>query len=164
MLPCLRLKSACLPQVWKILTAYERLPEFLPNLLLCERLQPPEHTGNSSRVKRIRQVGSSGMSCSGGCSAVVQSGFGRARSQKPCSVPIASLVPKVLAAPRLRLQSLSAQSEDRHTSLWHRVESWCSCSRQRLADTLAACWADTEGTSALNPAKNLPCCLPAGWL
>ena len=65
MLPCLRLKSACLPQVWKTLTAYERLPEFLPNLLLCERLQPPEHTGNSSRVKRIRQVGSSGMSCSG---------------------------------------------------------------------------------------------------
>ena len=45
--------------MWKTLTAYERLPEFLPNLLLCERLQPPEHTGNSTRVKRIRQVGSS---------------------------------------------------------------------------------------------------------
>lgn len=49
--------DAPLDQVWKTLTAYERLPEFLPNLLLCERLQPPEHTGNSSRMKRIRQVG-----------------------------------------------------------------------------------------------------------
>ena len=42
------------PQVWDVLTAYEQLPSFVPNLMLCERLPVPfEYAG---RVVRLRQV------------------------------------------------------------------------------------------------------------
>jgi len=37
-----------------VLTDYERLPEVVPNLAVCERVQTP--TGMSSRVTRLRQV------------------------------------------------------------------------------------------------------------
>ena len=41
-------------QVWDVLTAYEELPAFVPNLMLCERLPvPSEYAG---RVVRLRQV------------------------------------------------------------------------------------------------------------
>ncbi len=41
-------------QVWDVLTAYEQLPSFVPNLMLCERLPVPfEYAG---RVVRLRQV------------------------------------------------------------------------------------------------------------
>ena len=37
-----------------MLTDYEKLPAFVPNLMLCERLPvPPEYAG---RVVRLRQV------------------------------------------------------------------------------------------------------------
>ncbi|DBB03663.1 TPA: hypothetical protein ACH3X3_010990 [Trebouxia sp. C0006] len=42
-------------EVWKVLTDYERLPEVVPNLAVCERVQTP--SGMSSRVTRLRQVG-----------------------------------------------------------------------------------------------------------
>ena len=41
-------------QVWQVLTDYERLPEVVPNLAVCERVAAP--TGMSSRVTRLRQV------------------------------------------------------------------------------------------------------------
>ncbi len=41
-------------QVWEVLTDYERLPEVVPNLAVCERVQTP--SGMSSRVTRLRQV------------------------------------------------------------------------------------------------------------
>ena len=41
-------------QVWAVLTDYERLPEVVPNLAVCERIQTP--SGMSSRVTRLRQV------------------------------------------------------------------------------------------------------------
>ena len=41
-------------QVWEVLTDYEALPEFVPNLALCERLPvPPELR---SRLVRLRQA------------------------------------------------------------------------------------------------------------
>lgn len=41
-------------QVWDVLTDYENLPAFVPNLMVCERLPvPPEYAG---RVVRLRQV------------------------------------------------------------------------------------------------------------
>lgn len=42
-------------EVWQVLTDYESLPEVVPNLAVCERLQTP--SGMSSRVTRLRQVG-----------------------------------------------------------------------------------------------------------
>jgi hypothetical protein len=50
-----RLRAYCnLGQVWDVLTAYEQLPTFVPNLMLCERLPVPfEYAG---RVVRLRQV------------------------------------------------------------------------------------------------------------
>ncbi|KAK9837252.1 hypothetical protein WJX81_001866 [Elliptochloris bilobata] len=46
-------------EVWDVLTDYEHLPAFVPNLMLCERLPvPPEYAG---RVVRLRQVGHKGM-------------------------------------------------------------------------------------------------------
>ncbi|KAL0037090.1 hypothetical protein WJX77_012339 [Trebouxia sp. C0004] len=42
-------------EVWEVLTDYERLPEVVPNLAVCERVQTP--SGMSSRVTRLRQVG-----------------------------------------------------------------------------------------------------------
>ena len=41
-------------QVWEVLTDYERLPEVVPNLAVCERVETP--SGMSSRVTRLRQV------------------------------------------------------------------------------------------------------------
>ena len=41
-------------QVWDVLTDYEALPEFVPNLALCERLSVPAAMG--SRLTRLRQV------------------------------------------------------------------------------------------------------------
>ena len=43
-------------QVWEVLTDYERLPEVVPNLAVCERVGTP--SGMSSRVTRLRQVSS----------------------------------------------------------------------------------------------------------
>ncbi len=40
--------------MWEVLTDYERLPEVVPNLAVCERVQTP--SGMSSRVTRLRQV------------------------------------------------------------------------------------------------------------
>ena len=46
-------------QVWEVLTDYEALPEFVPNLALCERLPvPPELR---SRLVRLRQACTSGV-------------------------------------------------------------------------------------------------------
>ena len=40
--------------IWDVLTDYERLPEFVPNLAVSERLQmPPEAP---ARLVRLRQV------------------------------------------------------------------------------------------------------------
>ena len=44
----------CSVQVWDVLTDYERLPEFAPNLLVSERIKPP--SGAPRRIKRLRQV------------------------------------------------------------------------------------------------------------
>lgn len=41
-------------QVWDVLTDYEALPEFVPNLALCERLAVPPALG--TRLTRLRQV------------------------------------------------------------------------------------------------------------
>lgn len=41
-------------QVWDVLTDYEALPEFVPNLALCERLSVPAALG--TRLTRLRQV------------------------------------------------------------------------------------------------------------
>ena len=41
-------------QVWQVLTDYEALPEFVPNLGLCERL--PLSRDMASRLVRLRQV------------------------------------------------------------------------------------------------------------
>ena len=41
-------------QVWQVLTDYEALPEFVPNLALCERL--PLSRDMASRMVRLRQV------------------------------------------------------------------------------------------------------------
>ncbi len=41
-------------QVWDVLTDYEALPEFVPNLAVCERLPVP--AGMESRLTRLRQV------------------------------------------------------------------------------------------------------------
>ncbi|KAK9813756.1 hypothetical protein WJX73_007148 [Symbiochloris irregularis] len=41
--------------VWDVLTDYERLAEFIPNLALCERVQLPASA--PSRFTRLRQVG-----------------------------------------------------------------------------------------------------------
>lgn len=41
-------------QVWDVLTDYERLPEFVPNLAICERLPTPE--GLPKAIIRLRQV------------------------------------------------------------------------------------------------------------
>ena len=41
-------------EVWEVLTDYEALPEFVPNLALCERLPVPP--GVASRLVRLRQV------------------------------------------------------------------------------------------------------------
>jgi hypothetical protein len=41
-------------EVWAVLTDYEALPEFVPNLALCERLPVPP--GLASRLVRLRQV------------------------------------------------------------------------------------------------------------
>ncbi len=41
-------------QVWDVLTDYERLHEFAPNLLISERMQPP--AGAPRRITRLRQV------------------------------------------------------------------------------------------------------------
>ncbi|KAK9823512.1 hypothetical protein WJX72_003333 [[Myrmecia] bisecta] len=41
--------------VWDVLTDYQRLPEFVPNLAICERLARP--AGAPARVVRLRQVG-----------------------------------------------------------------------------------------------------------
>ena len=46
--------TAIAMQVWQVLTDYERLPEVVPNLAVCERVQTP--TGMSKRVTRLRQV------------------------------------------------------------------------------------------------------------
>lgn len=40
--------------VWDVLTDYERLSEFIPNLALCERVQLPASA--PSRFTRLRQV------------------------------------------------------------------------------------------------------------
>ncbi|CAL8464995.1 g4530 [Coccomyxa elongata] len=42
-------------EVWDVLTDYEALPEFVPNLALCERLAVPAALG--TRLTRLRQVG-----------------------------------------------------------------------------------------------------------
>ena len=55
-------------QVWEVLTDYEALPQFVPNLALCERLPvPPELR---SRLVRLRQV--RGCPCQGAGSAGLQ--------------------------------------------------------------------------------------------
>lgn len=41
-------------QVWDVLTDYEALPNFVPNLALCERLPLPK--GVRSGLTRLRQV------------------------------------------------------------------------------------------------------------
>ena len=41
--------------VWDVLTDYEKLPEFVPGLAVCERL--PQVAGAPSRLVRLRQVG-----------------------------------------------------------------------------------------------------------
>lgn len=41
-------------EVWEVLTDYEALPEFVPNLALCERLPLPR--GVNPRLTRLRQV------------------------------------------------------------------------------------------------------------
>ncbi len=41
-------------QVWDVLTDYEALPEFVPNLALCERQAVPAALG--TRLTRLRQV------------------------------------------------------------------------------------------------------------
>ena len=40
--------------VWDVLTDYEALPQFIPNLVACERLPLPP--GASERMVRLRQV------------------------------------------------------------------------------------------------------------
>ena len=42
------------PQVYKVLTDYERLPEFVPNLAITERVPLPE--GSPPNLVRLRQV------------------------------------------------------------------------------------------------------------
>ena len=41
-------------EVWQVLTDYERLPEFVPNLAVSERLPTP--AGAPDRLVRLRQV------------------------------------------------------------------------------------------------------------
>lgn len=41
-------------QVWEVLTDYEKLPEVVPNLAVCDRIDTP--SGMSRRVTRLRQV------------------------------------------------------------------------------------------------------------
>lgn len=48
------MKRESLLQVWEVLTDYEALPEFVPNLALCERLPLPKDM--ASRMVRLRQV------------------------------------------------------------------------------------------------------------
>ena len=47
--------NASKEDVWKTLTDYERLPEFLPGLAGCQRLPPVE--GAPKRLIRLRQIG-----------------------------------------------------------------------------------------------------------
>jgi Polyketide cyclase / dehydrase and lipid transport len=46
--------DATAEEVWAVLTDYERLPEFVPNLAHSERLETPP--GVPKRVARLRQV------------------------------------------------------------------------------------------------------------
>lgn len=46
--------EASLEEVWQVLTDYERLPEFVPNLAISERLETPPRA--PKRLVRLRQV------------------------------------------------------------------------------------------------------------
>ena len=49
-----QLRSALLRQVWDVLTDYEALPDFIPNLAVSERVPLPP--GSPDSLVRLRQV------------------------------------------------------------------------------------------------------------
>eukprot|EP00976_Prorocentrum_cordatum_P038543 784401-Prorocentrum_minimum.AAC.1 len=47
-------------EVWAVISDYENLPAFLPNLLLTERVVPAEGAALDKGAVRLRQVGGQG--------------------------------------------------------------------------------------------------------